>query len=155
MQTSASNQQSPPKLLYFCSAERPVRHIPCACVHVWRKHRMRMQEMQKNKQMHTHTHTQPDSARFSCADGTHKTPPHGTGSRWGHVINLPVCVSGSAASESLRDYQSQAGVRCNLCARGCLRELETVCSHGGGRRTPSKSWPSVTSVFMLVCPDIC
>lgn len=50
------------------------------------------------------------------------------GSRQGRVINLPVCVSGSAAAKSLRGYQSNRGVHCNLCSCECVRELETVAA---------------------------
>ncbi len=39
-----------------------------------------------------------------------------------------MCVSGSAALKSLREYQSQGGVRCNLCACECVGVRLFACN---------------------------
>lgn len=48
-------------------------------------------------------------------------------SRRVRVINLPMCVSGSAASKSLWEYQSRGGVHINLCACECVGVRAFAC----------------------------
>lgn len=108
------------------------------------------------------THAQSYSASFYCADVCINTPEDG-GSRWGHVINLPMCVSRSAALEismgiSVTSRHLQQFVCTSICAWVCVRvwQRQFVCITAMRSHLYKKTnWPSNSFGFIFVCANIC